>query len=255
MFAKIRPATWTLQVLILLLLPLTGLGALEQAYLLETRPSTRLMDEAELLSKEEARAVELELQALARDHGKDIFVVTGTNNPEPSAEQFAETFYRRPFMGDIDRTGLILVIDMGRREMYVKTFGAEIERLQAHIDPILDAMAEDLSAENPAGAIATFIKAAKPLPLDQAVLEMAMNPVPYGIALVLALLVTIILSINRRGTITVNTTTYQVPGSFRLTRDEDIFLRTDVSRTKISSSSSGSSSSGSGSSGGGGRSF
>jgi len=90
--------------------------------------------------------------------------------------------------------------------------------------------------------------------------KMATSFIPYVLALVLSLIVTIVITVSSKGKITINERTYESVEGFHLTDKRDEYLREIVTKRKIpknnTSSGGGSHTSSSGSShGGGGGSF
>lgn len=94
-------------------------------------------DEAGLLSEEERVELTEQVMALREKTGWDIFAVTTANAGGKSAVAYADDFYDAQTTEDSD--GVLVLIDMDNREIYLSTCGDAIRYLEdARINSILD---------------------------------------------------------------------------------------------------------------------
>ena len=96
-----------------------------------------VFDYAGLMTAEEIAEVELQIAELVEESGWDIFALTTADAKGMTASAFAEAFYdaARPEESD----GVLLLIDMDNREIYVATRGMAIRYLtDERIEWILD---------------------------------------------------------------------------------------------------------------------
>lgn len=94
-------------------------------------------DEAGLLSEEEHVELLEQVNALREKTGWDIFAVTTDNANGKSSKGYADDLYDA--QTDVDSDGVLVLIDMDNREIYISTAGEAIRYLEdARIDAILD---------------------------------------------------------------------------------------------------------------------
>lgn len=247
-------------------------------------PAVKVHDLAGLLSDgEEARLAE-EMQALGDEYETDVAAVTVDENPG-TAQQLAEDIFDYCGFGYASgNDGVLLLIDMDNREVWIATRGqAKNAVRQSQIDPILDEIAPKLTARDYADAVEVFIDCVR---YELACYAAEQNgeslppgyEAPYtpastsgstanwplrilvaaGIAAAVTGVRMFLLYRRHRPVQTASeAASYTLPDSFRVTRQEDVFLRSSVTKTHIPKNNGGSSggSSGGHSSGGGGSSF
>ena len=94
-------------------------------------------DEAGLLSEDERVALLEQVNALREKTGWDIFAVTTANANGKSARAYADDFYDAQTAEDSN--GVLALIDMDNRDIYLSTCGEAIRYLEdARIEAILD---------------------------------------------------------------------------------------------------------------------
>ena len=94
-------------------------------------------DEAGLMSETEIMELSEQVTSLREKTGWDIFAVTTANAGGKSAMEYADDFYDAQTSEDSD--GVLALIDMDNREIYLSTCGEAIRYLEdARIDAILD---------------------------------------------------------------------------------------------------------------------
>ena len=254
-----------LLLLLLFILPLLA-GSRAQA------ATGHLEDRANLFSFEGKLALENKMTELENKYGTKVFILTVYKLEDDALPKsytgiraFAEDYYDYVVCGGTETTGIMLCVDMGNREMWVSTGGAEVSRFQGDIDYLLDRVASRLTAGDYDAAGNLFLK------LVEQKHKLGFYPptagkilLSIGIGLLAGLLVLASLKSQLK---TVHQATsarnYTVPGSFHVRRVEELFLYSHVTQTAkpepSEHRSSGGSFSGGGSSGfshgGGGRKF
>ncbi len=220
----------------------------------------RVFDNGSLLSEEEIVTIQQVLDRVSADYDTDLFILTSTSLNGVTPKKHAEDFFWGNNHGTRDESGVVLVVDMGERDVWMATFGRAIQTFEPEVQTIISGITPDLTAARYSDAFLKFssymekplLEITKPTYLEY-VKKMATNWPAYIIALLAALISTGVLSFNLKGAKLVTNKTYEVPDSFVLSETRDTYLRTTTTRTKVSSSSSGSSSGGRSSGGGGGK--
>lgn len=135
---------------VLLLVPQTVMGAervvLSQNAVLSENASAvpgdsrRVYDQAGLFSEDEQEQLEEDIQSFRESTGMDAAVVTTENAEGKTSEQYADDFYDNMGFGtgeDLD--GVLYLMDMDNRELYISTSGGMIRYLtDERIEDLLD---------------------------------------------------------------------------------------------------------------------
>lgn len=96
-----------------------------------------VFDYAGLMSEDEIAALEMQIAAMKEKTGWDIFAVTTDYAEGKSAVTYADDFYDERTAEDSD--GILVLIDMDNREIYISTCGKAIRYLtDARIERVLD---------------------------------------------------------------------------------------------------------------------
>ena len=102
----------------------------------------RVHDNAGLLSESEIRSLNDQIHAIKDEYEFDIAIVTTWDLDDLSSQAYADNFYDDHGYGcGDDRTGVLLLVDMGSRQWYISTCG---EAIFALTDETLDILGEDL---------------------------------------------------------------------------------------------------------------
>ncbi len=236
--------------------------------------SDNINDELDYLSEGEISEIQSELERVVDAHGLDIAIVITDQTDGKSSMDFADDYYDSHGFGiGGDASGLLLLINMDIREVWISTAGKAIDIFtDSRIDSVLDAVTPHLSDEDYYSACMEFIHQAEKyaksgVPRGQyrqdedgyssdmpqghgsntylgRAARLAAAPLVYVIALVIALIGTLIASSGSKGKVTVSNRTYEEGGSFQLTQQRDDFINQTVTKVRVSSqSSSGSKSS------------
>lgn len=123
--------------LVLTVCILAGVGLITGSAKTVSAAVPYVYDEAGLLSEEERVELLEQVNTLREETGWDIFAVTTANTGGKSAMEYADDFYDAQTEEDSD--GVLALIDMDNREIYLSTCGEAIRYLEdARIEAILD---------------------------------------------------------------------------------------------------------------------
>lgn len=263
---------------LVLLLVFISLG-LSNVYALE---SENVIDGLEYLSESDLNDLQQRIDEIKEMRQLEAVIVMTQNTEGKSSMVYADDYfdYNNYGVGD-DHSGLLLLVNMDARELWISTTGHAIDIFtDRRIADMIDEISPYLSDENYDGACQTFLDlidnyAIQGVPSGQyrveaepyiattygdRLLTMMTNGIVYIAALVIAIVATVGLTLSRKGKVTINNLTYEEKGSFILTNQQDDFIREAVIKTKIETSSGGgngssthSGSSGSSHGGGGGK--
>ena len=216
--------------------------------------SPRLVDDADLLSSQEAEKIEAKLDKLSSKYDMDIVIVTVASTGGKTPQDFADDYFD---YNDYADDGILLLVSMEESDWYVSTTGYGIEVVtDAGLDYMSDRFVPYLSDEAYADAFETFIdlcddfiaQADSGDPYDKH--NLPKDPFRFGLNLlislavgfVVALIVTAIMKSKLKSVhMRPKADDYLTPGSLQLTRSQDLFLYTHLDRREKPKSSSGSS--------------
>lgn len=249
----------------------------------ETRQVPRLVDKANLIDEADEKRILERLDSLSEQYQFDFVAATVKTTGGKEIVEFSDDYFDYNGFGyGKDDSGVALIISMNPRIVYISGCGEGTKYFDYDdAQDIIDVFYGDLKAGNYATVVDTFIDEA------QRSVEFGRNGVPFSYRLqtllpnwMVTLLAPVVIGIAlafatvsfmTKGLKSVrkkeSAADYVVPGSMRLTRNEDVFLYSNVSKTakvqdnsdSYSGSSYGSSGSHESSSGnshsGGGRSF
>lgn len=229
----------------------------------------RIFDDAGLFTDAE----EAELQTLCTEkiaEGRlDIVVVTTESTGSKSAMAYADDFYDENGFGYDGNTGVLLLIDMGEREIWISTTGeAESYFTDRRLDTLLDTVADALADGEYAYGARQFIeKSASYMYSEpdeeeqeswngnyrQDYAEKSGSHTPAAsnflqclmISFVTGGLFVLILYIKQRGSTQTNAHTYLKENRYEIAGRQDLFTHTTTVRRQIQSGNSNTRSSGS----------
>lgn len=247
--------------------------------------SEKVYDFADLLTEQEEEKLYQGIMNFITEHEMDMVVVTIQQNPKYSSEEYADDFYDYNDFGIGDTfDGLLFLIDMDERMMWISTTGEAILVFDDNrIDRILDKTYEEIAVENYYACANAFITEAnayarRGIPESNKNYEINQNgnyvrkqgPFPIVWILIVAfvasgIFIWLAAAKHKLVKTAVQARAYLVKSSIRMTSSRDDFINSHTSKVYVppASSSSGSSSGGSSSHssssgrshGGGGRSF
>ncbi|MDK2965990.1 MULTISPECIES: TPM domain-containing protein [Lacrimispora] len=105
---------------LLLILALISIGGVTGVYAAQSR----VFDDADLFSTEEKEEFESTIQSIQKEMNMDVVIATTQDTGGKSAKDYAENFYiERKFGTGSDYRGVLFLIDMDNREMYILPVG------------------------------------------------------------------------------------------------------------------------------------
>ena len=242
----------------------------------------KVYDFADLLTDEEEDKLYQEVNSFISQTGYDLAVVTTNDNNKRSEVEYADDFYDyNDFGKNSTRDGLLLLIDMTNRKVYISTTGNAIVMYNSRIDSIIDAGYDYLTSGDYYNTFSKMIEKqeyyfdlgpderdSKTIIIDEYGNASYIKYMPYGLIGFISGIVTLIVSIiiyNKSKLKLKVGSTISYMKDKNITKKQDNLVNTVVTHTlRYSDTSSGgghssgggfhSSSSGS-SHGGGGRSF
>jgi uncharacterized protein len=224
-----------------LILCLSGVSAQEAA-------KQRVFDEAELLSPSEITSLQARLDEISREFNSDFLVVTKKKLDGTSIQFFANQFFEQN--GNKQGSGAILAISMQERDINFTAFGKIYDQHKRRLDKIRASVGKFMTAKRYHEGFMHFADQVRPPGFFSKFATIAGYWQPWVFALVFTAIVVGFLAYNHKGSITVGSSTYAVPGAFDLISSEDRYLRTTTTRTKVTSSKSSGGGGGGRSSGG-----
>lgn len=222
--------------------------------------SDNVKDSLNLLKEEELRDVQSLIEGAVRDYNLDVVIVMTDDTKGKSSMEFADDYYDYNGFGvGEDYSGLLMLINMKEREIWISTTGRAIDiYTDTRISDMVSAVGGFLSNGDYYNGCKMFVSkvryyAEKGVPIGQyrvdtgvdagtypeRIIRQIKSIYVYITAAVIALIATIIVSLSSKGKVTINNLTYEEEGSFLLTATADDYLREMTTRVKIESSSGG----------------
>lgn len=213
----------------------------------------KVYDNADILSDSEEAALEDKLWDIADTYGHDVIVYTTYSLNGEDVEDFNEQL-RYELDAGIDGSGIIYLVSMEYRDYDIYSFGQMYNEI--FINSVRDDMAEELvpylSSGDYFGAFdryADMVRAEINHVLEYGPNEEPSFAIPIGIGcgLIIGIVSVLIMKHGMKTTrAEAMANKYIREGSFKLTNSRDIFLYSQVTRTKRSTDSGSSSSGGGG---------
>lgn len=211
----------------------------------------KVYDYGDLLSDSEETALEDKLGGIADMYGHDVIVYTTGSMDGMDAEDYSYYLIDELDAG-IDGSGIIYLVSMEYRDYYIRGFGNMYDKIMTH--SIIDDTADELRPYLTDGRYYdAFDKYAdKVISEIQYVEENGPNkepsyaiPIGIGCGLLIGLITVLVMKGSMKTTRAESmANNYVRQGSFKLTNSRDIFLYSQVTRTKRSSDTSTTSSGG-----------
>ena len=222
----------------------------------------KIYDFADLFTNSEEEKLYKNVKAFIEKNNIDMAIVTIDYNNKNSSMAYADDFYDYNDFGiGKNYDGILFLIDMDNRKMWISTTGSAIQTFESDINSILDDCYSYISNEKYFDCANTFINSAQNTITSAKFMGWVIG---FVIAIIVSLLIpTIFCLVNKAKhkaiKLATHADTYLDKNSITITNSNDIFVRTHTSRVAKASSSSSGGRSHSGSSGishgGGGRSF
>lgn len=120
---------------------------------------TRVFDDAGLFTKEEIDDFQSRITSMKKEMNMDVLIVTTSDAKGKSAKQYAEDYYINGSYGvGSDYRGVLFLIDMDNREMYILPVGKMNRFLtDQRWNAILDSSYESISQGNYAASAQAFL--------------------------------------------------------------------------------------------------
>lgn len=207
----------------------------------------KVYDNADILSDSEEAVLEEKLSGIADTYGHDVIVYTTDSIGSKEAWEYNEDL-RYEINAGIDGSGIIYLVSMEYRDYDIYSFGNMYEEIM--INSVRDDLAEELvsylSDGDYYGAFDRYADKVKAEIIN--VRENGPNeepsyaiPIGIGCGLIIGLITVLIMKSGMKTTrAEAMANNYVRQGSFRLTNSRDIFLYSQVTRTKRSSNNSSS---------------
>lgn len=145
---------WRILTVVLFVLLISG-----QAWAAKADGSRRVFDDAGLLSDGDIAAFEEEIAGLRDTMKMDVVLVTTEDAGGKTSQQYADDYYDEGGFGTrLDYSGVLYLIDMDNREIYISTSGAMIRFLtDKRVDQMLDRAYAYASDGDYAGVMRQFL--------------------------------------------------------------------------------------------------
>ena len=120
---------------------------------------TRVFDDAGLFTREEIDSFQSQITSMKKEMNMDVLIVTASDTNGKSAKQYAEDYYINGSYGvGSDYRGVLFLIDMDNREMYILPVGKMNRFLtDQRWNAILDSSYESISQGDYAASTQAFL--------------------------------------------------------------------------------------------------
>ena len=127
---------------------------------METKAQTEnVYDLADLLTTEEEEKLQSNAEEFSESWSMNFLVVTTNDTDGKSTVAYADDFYDEKYPDSTEEDGILYLIDMDHRQIYVSTCGSAIRYLtDDRIDRILDAAYEEVADGDYFGTFEAFFK-------------------------------------------------------------------------------------------------
>ncbi len=228
-----------------------------------------VMDNDKMLSDSELMELEDRIQKIEEKYGAEHLIILNKtrdwSGKTGQKNQYAKELYRDNGYGyGDDNTGSVLLVDFfppaGQRNIEIVTFGRIVDKYQPKVDDVISNLGKKLAAGEVYEAVNYYLDTLEDthsrmgtlnesgefesISFISKIIIQSKNIFVYLIALVIAIIVTLVPLINYRGKDNVTYMTYEAEGNFNLSNRSDIFSHSHTTRTKRADDSSSSGSSG-----------
>lgn len=236
----------------------------------------KVYDNAGILQDEDIEELQDMCVSAAKKIKLDLVIVTTNDVGGKNSEEYADDFYDYNDFGyDQGRSGILMLIDLENRNVWLSTKGIAIEYFNDDdIENTLDDIFLYMDGPDYGEACKEFVRSVKRhvyevndeyysyvkpwfegdytdyeeyRDSDEYTGNKEKNILSYplvdlAIAVIVAFIVVLIMAYNQKSKMTANGSTYINKNEFKIHSSRDMFLRTTVTKVKIEESSSGSSS-------------
>ncbi|MCI8600181.1 MAG: hypothetical protein HFE45_01120 [Oscillospiraceae bacterium] len=213
--------------------------------------SQKIYDFADLLTDSEEQKLKAEAREFSSLYGLDLALVTTYDAEGKSSMAYADDFYDYNGFGlDDSKSGLLLLVDMENRVVWLSTTGSAIELFtDARIKEITDGAASYLANGDYFGgcssafaAISDTVRTDREMATVSGRAMRSARRLPFylmGAAAVSGIAVAVMARQSKTARKARNAAGYLDQSSIRLLVRDDQFIRSSVARTKIETSSGG----------------
>jgi len=201
-----------------------------------------VVDNADLLSDDEEASLESKLDQLSNAYKTEIAVLTVPDLEGKTAQVYADDFYDYNGYGYGDNDDGLLVLykpgEDGDRKLYITTHGTAIDAFSdQHIDTILEVMKPFCVDEDYVGAFNAFAEESEAIlieALTPPTVDWVWIPICLLVGFVISFIVSIIMTSSLKSVRSkVSASDYVRQNSLMVTGQQDIFLYSNVDRTRI----------------------
>lgn len=147
---RLLTLTVTLLLIALLLIPLCATASAEEPL---------VIDLAGLVTKEQAQALQQAAKELSDRRGVKVVILTTQTTGRRDAEAFADDYYDEHFALVGEPDGILLLISMEERDLYISTCGTMIDMVDEDmVDVILDEIFDDVRNGDYNAAFSKYLK-------------------------------------------------------------------------------------------------
>lgn len=196
----------------------------------------RVFDEAELLTENEAEKLEQKISDLEAKTGFRILITTATGTEGRSSHDYAEKFFLNHNDSGRQSDGIVYLINMETREIYVYAAGSRVLESfsQANVDKMLNRIYNKVADGDYYKSCTVFLDNVTKYGVNGG---RSMTPVRVFACLIASMIVgaviVFLLSRNRGGKVVAGVNNYFVAGGANEVVHRDRFLNRTVSRQKI----------------------
>lgn len=235
-----------------------------------------VIDDMGYLSEDEQASLQATIETIQTQYLMDAVIVITDDTQGKSSMEFADDFfdYNGYGIGE-EYDGILLLVNMGARELWISTTGSHTINQYSHLtNSMVNSVSPYLSdseyyeagmeflnliigIENEVPTSSQNYSSQDDYAYDYSddtssvqyreetvstrVEDMVTSPWPYLGAIIIASVITGVITGASKGSVTITNRTYEKPGSFSLTRQTDRFIRENTTRVKIETKSSSSS--------------
>ncbi len=203
--------------------------------------SVKVYDYAGLLTEEQLQNLSEKLVTTGQKRKMDLVIVTTDDTKGRSSMEYADDFYDYNGFGfGEENDGVLLLIDMEHRTAWISTTGKAISVINSsRIDKILDKVAPPLTDGEYEKSCLAFVNKTNHYLLDDQFLSPQTFLIFVGISLAVGAIGAAIMAASNRLVRKGTQAGAYLSGEIALTGQNDVFLRSSVTRTAIPKNTSG----------------
>lgn len=205
----------------------------------------KVYDSADLFTEAQESTLQSKCIKIAKAKKVDISIVTTNNTEGMTSEKYADYFYLHHNFGyeKENGTGMLLLIDMQNREIWIATSGEAIRYFtDKRIQSIVEEITPDMSQGNYVNGAELYLKDVEQYmgvsanPLIRAVKNVFVQLLA---ALFLGGMALLIMLSGQRSKVTINDRTYLKDHQIQIHNQQDLYIRTTTVTRKIETNKGG----------------